>query len=125
MKMRQFWTTGVFMLPWTGLMIFYGTTLSSIQDAIEGNYEMGPFGLTAMIAGSVVAIIASIFLSLVVRRHLRKMIEDAQKAKEEAEAAEKAEADREKGNPQTGSAVELSSIEERNRAESAEPPASI
>ena len=82
MKMRQFWTTGVFMLPWTGLMIFYGTTLSSIQDAIEGNYEMGPFGLTAMIAGSVVAIIASIFLSLVVRRHLRKMIEDAQKAKE-------------------------------------------
>ena len=99
MKMRQFWTTGVFMLPWTGLMIFYGTTLSSIQDAIEGNYKMGPFGLTAMIVGSVVAIIASIFLSFVVNRHLKKMIADAEKAKEDAEAAEKAEADKEKGNP--------------------------
>ena len=126
MKMRQFWTTGVFMLPWTGLMIFYGTTLSSIQDAIEGNYKMGPFGLTAMIAGSVVAIIPSVFLSFVVNRHLKKMIADAEKAKKDAEAAEKAEADKEKCNPQTGSGIELQPIEGlRDRAESVEPPANI
>lgn len=101
------------MLPWTGLMIFYGTTMSSIHDAINGNYNMGPFGLTAMIVGSVVAIIASIFLSCVVKRHANKMVADANKAKEEAEAAvakEKEVADREKGNPQTGSVVELGSV---------------
>ena len=100
------------MLPWTGLMIFYGTTMSSIHDAINGNYNMGPFGFTAMIVGSVVAIIASIFLSCVVRKHANKMVSDANKAKVEAEAAarEKEVADREKGNPQTGSVVELGSV---------------
>lgn len=87
---------------------------------------MGPFGLTAMIVGSVVAIIASVFLSFVVNRHLKKMIADAEKAKVDAEAAEKAEADKEKGNPQTGSGIELQPIEGlRDRAESVEPPANI
>ena len=82
MKMRQFAITGVFMLPWTGLMIFYGTTIASIQDAVEGKMNMGPFGLTAMIVGSIIAIIASIFLSCVVKKHLNKMVAEAEKAKE-------------------------------------------
>lgn len=107
MKMRHFALTGVFMVPWTGMMVFYGTTISSIHDAINGKYTMGPFGLIAMIAGSVIAIIASIFLSCVVKKHLDKMVKDAEEAKE---AAEKAKIDAEKGNPQTGSNVDLNEV---------------
>ena len=98
MKMRHFAPTGVFMMPWTAMMIFYGTTLSSIHDALNGNYNMGPWGLTAMIGGSAVAILASIFLSCKVKKQMNEMVTAAEKAKEEAEDA-KGKADAEKGNP--------------------------
>ena len=81
MKMKPFAITGVFMAPWTGMMVFFGTTVSNIQDAISGNYNAGPFGLAAMIAGSVIAIIASIFLTVIVKRHFNKMVKDAEEAK--------------------------------------------
>ena len=55
------------MAPWTGMMVFFGTTISNITDAVAGNYEAGPYGLAAMIGGSVVAIVAFIFLSLLLR----------------------------------------------------------
>ena len=77
MKMKHFWVTGLFMVPWTVMMVFYGTTLSNIHDAVSGNYETGPVGLAAMIIGSVMAILASIFLSIVVKRHLNNMVKDA------------------------------------------------
>ena len=73
MKFKGFAITGVFMVPWTGMMVFYGTTLSSIHDAINGNYNAGPVGLACNIGGSVIAIFASIFLSCVVKKHLDKM----------------------------------------------------
>ena len=94
MKMKHFWITGLFMVPWTVMMVFYGTTLSNIHDAVNGNYETGPVGLAAMIVGSVMAILASIFLSIVVKRHLNNMVKDAGEktevsspAKEPAEGA--------------------------------------
>ena len=104
MKMRNFAPTGIFMVPWTGMMVFYGTTLSNIHDAVTGNYKMGPFGLTAMIAGSIIAILASIFLSCAVKKHLDKMVKEAEEKKQ---AVLKARADAEKGNPQGGSNVDL------------------
>ena len=63
--MNQFWFTGLFMAPWTGMMVFFGTTISNVADAVAGNYEAGPYGLAAMIGGSVVAIVAFIFLSII------------------------------------------------------------
>ena len=99
MTVRQLAVTGPFMLPWTIMMVFYGTTLSSIHDAVTGNYKAGPFGLATMIIGSVVAILASVFLVLVVKRHLKHMVAQAEaKAK-----ARKAKADlEENANPQAG-----------------------
>ena len=80
MQTRPFAITGVFMVPWTAMMVFYGTTISNLQSAIKGEYEQGPVGFAAMIIGSVMAILASIFLSIVVKRHLNNMIKDAEKA---------------------------------------------
>ena len=80
MQTRPFAMTGIFMVPWTAMMVFYGTTISNLQSAIKGEYEQGPVGFAAMIIGSVMAILASIFLSIVVKRHLNNMIKDAEKA---------------------------------------------
>ena len=81
------------MVPWTAMMVFFGTTISNIQDAISGNYNAGPFGLAAMIGGSVVAIIAAIFLSIVVKRHFNKIVNDAEAAKEVAKKGVEVEDD--------------------------------
>ena len=81
MKVKSLAMTGPFMLPWTIMMVFYGTTAANIHDAVTGNYKAGPYGLTTMIIGAIVAILASIFLSLVVKRHLKNMVNDAEDAK--------------------------------------------
>ena len=88
-KMRDFAPTGFFIAPYPAMMIFYGTTLSSIQDALEGNYDMGPGGTAAMIAAVVISLGGFIFLSCVVKRHLNKIVKDqeeADKAKKQAAA---------------------------------------
>ena len=82
MRMNQFWFTGLFMAPWTGMMVFFGTTISNIADAVAGNYDAGPYGLAAMIGGSVVAIVAFIFLSIIVKKHFDKWVEEAEEAQQ-------------------------------------------
>ena len=81
MKVRHLAATGVFMMPWTAMMVFYGTTLSNIHDALNGNYKTGPVGFTAMVGGSVIAIAASIYLSCTVKKIMNKMVHDAEVAK--------------------------------------------
>ena len=95
MKMKPFAISGLFMVPWTVMMVFYGTTLSNIHDAVNGDYETGPVGLASMIIGSIIAILASIFLSIVVKRHLNNMIKDANAA---AETTEPCSPDKRKNN---------------------------
>ena len=70
------------MAPWTGMMVFFGTTISNIADAVAGNYDAGPYGLAAMIGGSVVAIVAFIFLSIIVKKHFDKLVEEAEEAQQ-------------------------------------------
>merc|ERR1712060_149463 len=75
---------------------------------------MGAFGFTMMIVGTLIAIVASIGLSCVVKGHLQKMIRDAEaKANKEAKVdSEKPDivVNTEKCNPQNGSSVELEQI---------------
>ena len=108
MKMRHFAMTGFFIMPYTAMMIFYGTTISSITDAVEGNADLGPWGLSAMIGGSVLAIIASIFLSCVVKKHLNKMVADAEAAKEQTKTDN---ADEEKGSEKGEDEVDVDDVE--------------
>ena len=80
MTVKQLVISGPFMIPYLCMMVFYGTTLSSITDAISGNYNAGPLGLILMIAGSVIALVSFILLTMVVKKHLNSMINGTAKA---------------------------------------------
>ena len=65
---------GLGMLPGTLVYVFVGTTVGSIQDAASGNYDAGPAGLVLLIVGSVLACVAIIYVSIVVKRYLNAAI---------------------------------------------------
>ena len=60
----------VAILPGTIVYVFIGTTIGSIQDAASGNYDAGPAGLIFLIVGSVLACVAIIWISIVVKKYL-------------------------------------------------------
>ena len=66
---------GLGMLPGTIVYVFVGTTIGSIQDAASGNYDAGPAGLILLIVGSVLACVAIIYVSIVVKKYLNQAIE--------------------------------------------------
>ena len=77
MHMKHFAVTGVFMLPWIVMIVFFGTTLSNLHDAVNGEFETGPVGLVVLIVGSIIALLASLFLTIVVKRHFDAMLKEA------------------------------------------------
>ena len=66
----------VAILPGTIVYVFIGTTIGSIQDAATGNYDSGPAGLIFLIVGSVLACVAIIWISIVVRKYLNSAMEN-------------------------------------------------
>ena len=72
---------GLGMIPGTVVYVFVGTTIGSIQDAATGNYDAGPAGLALLIVGCVMACVAIIYVSIVVKRYLNKAIEEEEKNK--------------------------------------------
>ena len=57
-------------LPGTIVYVFIGTTIGSITDAATGNYDAGPAGLILLIVGSVLACVAIVYISIVVKKYL-------------------------------------------------------
>ena len=62
------------MLPWIALMVFFGTTISNIHDALNGEFKAGPVGFIALIVGAALSLIAFILLSITVKRHFDSII---------------------------------------------------
>ena len=69
---------GLGMIPGTIVYVFVGTTIGSIQDAATGNYDAGTAGLILLIVGSVLACVAIIYVSTVVKRYLNQAMVDEQ-----------------------------------------------
>ena len=67
---------GFGMIPGTIVYVFIGTTISNIADAAAGNYESGWLGLVMLIVGTVLALAAIIYISIVVKRYLNKALEE-------------------------------------------------
>ena len=61
-------TVGI--IPGTVVYVFIGTTIGSIQDAATGNYDAGVAPLILIIIGSILACVAIIYISIVVKRYL-------------------------------------------------------
>ena len=76
-KMKHFIVSGPFMLPWTMMMAFFGTTLSNLHDAVNGDFDAGPFGLGLLIGGSILALTAFLMLIIAVKKHFNSMLKNA------------------------------------------------
>lgn len=63
------------MIPGTVVYVFIGTTIGSIQDAATGNYDAGVAPLILVIVGSILACVAIVYISIVVKRYLNQAME--------------------------------------------------
>ena len=79
-KLRHYAIGGIGMFPWIVLIVFVGTTISNIHDAVNGDLETGRFHLVSMIVGGTLAIVILCYVSAVVRRHLKSMLAEEEPA---------------------------------------------
>ena len=66
---------GFGMIPGTIVYIFLGTTVSNIADAATGNYESGTASLVFIIVGTILAVLAIVYITIVVRRYLNQTLQ--------------------------------------------------
>ena len=55
--------------------VFVGTTIGSITDLVSGNYDGGPTRLVILIVGCAVALLLAVYITIVIKRYLRKTAE--------------------------------------------------
>lgn len=67
---------GFGMLPGAFVYVLLGTTISSIADAANGNFDAGVLPLIMLIFGTVLALFAIIYISMVTKRYLNNNIID-------------------------------------------------
>lgn len=71
---------GLGMIPGTAVYVFIGTTISNIADAAAGKYEKGTAFLVLVIVGTILAFVAIIYISYVVKKYLDKTLEEQKDA---------------------------------------------
>jgi len=71
LPLKHFVISGIFMLPWVIGGVFFGTTFSNIHDAVNGKFDKGSTGFYTMIIGTTLVLVASVFLSILVRNQYK------------------------------------------------------
>ena len=69
---RAYAIGGFGMIPGTIVYVFVGTTIGNISAAASGDFEGGTATLVMLIVGTVLAFIAIIYVTVVVKRYLNK-----------------------------------------------------
>ena len=77
---------GVGMIPGTIVYVFVGTTIGNIADAASGEFEGGTATLVLLIVGTVLAFVAIVYITIVVKRYLNKQLAEDAAEKEGKEA---------------------------------------
>ena len=80
---------GVGMIPGTIVYVFVGTTIGNIADAASGEFEGGTATLVLLIVGTVLAFVAIVYITIVVKRYLNKQLAEDAAEKESKEAENK------------------------------------
>jgi len=75
-KVRDFMLGGFGMLPGAIVYVLLGTTISSIADAANGNFDAGIMPIILLIFGTMMAIFAIYYISKVTKRYLTTNIID-------------------------------------------------
>ena len=73
-KLGHYAIGGLGMFPWIVVLVFIGTTLSNIHDAVNGNLKTGPLHLVSVCVGALLALTLICYVSHVVKRHLKEML---------------------------------------------------
>ena len=73
-RFRDFAIGGIGMLPGAFVYVFIGTTIGSINEAVQGKFEHGNTFLIFLIAGSISALIAIIYISVVIKKYLKQSL---------------------------------------------------
>ena len=66
---------GFGMIPGTVVYVFIGTTVSNIADAATGNYEQSTLSLVFIIVGTILAFMAIIYISCIVKKYLNEALD--------------------------------------------------
>ena len=82
---------GVGMIPGTIVYVFVGTTIGNIADAASGEFEGGTATLVLLIVGTVLAFVAIVYITIVVKRYLNKQLAEDAAEKEGKETEKKTE----------------------------------
>ena len=73
-RFRDFAIGGIGMLPGAFVYVFIGTTIGSINDAVQGKFEHSNMSLIFLIVGSASALLAIIYLAVVVKKYLKQSL---------------------------------------------------
>ena len=80
-RFKHYAIAGFGMIPGTIVYVFVGTTIGNIADAASGSFEGGTVTLVLLIVGTVLAFAAIVYITIVVRRYLRKHLAEEEEAK--------------------------------------------
>lgn len=75
-KVKHFMLGGFGMLPGAFVYVLLGTTISSIADAANGNFDGGPLPIILLVVGTITAFVAIIYISIVTKRYLNSNMID-------------------------------------------------
>ena len=73
-RFRDFAIGGIGMVPGAFVYVFIGTTIGSINEAVQGKFEHSNMSLIFLIAGSASALLAIIYIAVVVKKYLKQSL---------------------------------------------------
>ena len=73
-KIAHYAVGGLGMLPFIVIIVFFGTTISDIHDAVNGDLKTGPIHLISMIVGGISLLALFCFMSRIIHRYLKETI---------------------------------------------------
>ena len=71
-RFRDFAIGGIGMVPGAFVYVFIGTTIGSINEAVQGKFEHSNAFLVFLIVGSISALLAIIYISVVIKKYLKQ-----------------------------------------------------
>ena len=73
-RFRDFAIGGIGMVPGAFVYVFIGTTIGSINEAVQGKFEHSNAFLIFLIIGSISAFLAIIYISVVIKKYLKQSL---------------------------------------------------
>lgn len=80
-KLTHYAIGGVGMIPGVVVYVYFGSALSSVSDAIAGDFDGGWLNLVLIIGGSILALIAVIVVSCFIKKAIQKILKEEREKK--------------------------------------------